>query len=43
MLRQHPSFAGLVLTEVNPGHDSDGTLLPRLVDALVPGLAGDGA
>lgn len=43
VLRQHPSFAGLVLTEVNPGHDSDGTLLPRLVDALVPGLAGDGA
>ena len=43
VLRQHPSFAGLVLTEVNPGHDGDGTLLPRLVDALVPGLAGHGA
>ena len=40
VLRQHPSFAGLVLTEVNPGHDADGTLLPSLVDALVPGLAG---
>jgi arginase len=39
VLRRHPSFAGLVLTEVNPGHDSDGTLLPRLVDVLVPGLA----
>jgi arginase len=39
VLRQHPSFAGLVLTEVNPGHDGDGTLLRRLLDALVTGLA----
>ena len=39
VLREHPSFAGLVLTEVNPGYDSDGTLLPRLVNTLVPGLA----
>ena len=41
VLRQHPSFAGLVLTEVNPTHDADGTLLGRLVDALVTGLASE--
>ncbi len=40
VLRQHPSFAGLVLTEVNPTHDGDGTLLRRLVTGLVAGLDG---
>ncbi|HUZ55382.1 MAG TPA: arginase family protein [Streptosporangiaceae bacterium] len=40
VLRTHPSFAGLVLTEVNPTHDPDGSELNRLVDALVTALAG---
>ncbi len=39
--RQHPSFGGLVLTEVNPTHDADGQLIERyvrgIVDALTPG------
>jgi arginase len=40
LLRAHPSFAGLVLTEVNPTHDPAGTELGRLADALVTALAG---
>jgi arginase len=40
VLRAHPSFAGLVLTEVNPTHDADGSLLDRYVDAVVTVLAG---
>jgi arginase len=40
VLRGHPSFAGLVLTEVNPTHDADGSLLDRYVDAVVAVLAG---
>jgi len=39
VLRAHPSFSGLVLTEVNPTHDPAGTELRRLVDALVTVLA----
>jgi len=27
VLRAHPSFAGMVLTEVNPTHDADGSLI----------------
>jgi arginase len=40
VLRCHPSFGGLVLTEVNPTHDGDGSLLSRYVDAIVAVLAG---
>jgi hypothetical protein len=39
VLRAHPSFAGLVLTEVNPTHDADGSLLSRYVDGVVRSLA----
>lgn len=39
VLRAHPSFAGLVLTEVNPTHDADGSLLGRYVDGVVRALA----
>jgi arginase len=39
VLRQHPSFAGLVLTEVNPTHDADGSLLSCYADGLVRALA----
>lgn len=39
VLRAHPSFLGLVLTEVNPTHDPDGSQLNRLVEALVSALA----
>lgn len=42
-LRAHPSFAGLVLTEVNPTHDGDGSLLRRYVDGVVSALARSGA
>jgi arginase len=35
-----PGFAGLVITEVNPDHDADGTLLARLIDGIVTALAG---
>jgi arginase len=38
-LRAHPSFAGLVLTEVNPTHDPGAGQLGRLIDALVIALA----
>jgi len=37
-VRADPSFAGLVLTEVNPTHDPAGTELTRLVDALAAAL-----
>jgi arginase len=40
VLRRHPSFGGLVLTEVNPTHDADGSLLLRYIDAIVAVLAG---
>jgi arginase len=39
VLRAHPSFGGLVLTEVNPTHDADGSLLVRYVDGVVRALA----
>ena len=39
VLRAHPSFAGLVLTEVNPTHDADGSLISRYVDGIVSALA----
>lgn len=39
-LRAHPSFAGLVLTEVNPTYDGDGSQLDRYVDAIATVLAG---
>jgi arginase len=41
VLQRHPSFAGLVLTEVNPTHDGDGTLLRRYLDMLAAGLAAE--
>jgi arginase len=34
----HPSFAGLVLTEVNPTHDGDGSLLARYIRGLASAL-----
>jgi len=43
VLRAHPSFAGLVLTEVNPTHDADGSQLGRYVDGVVRALAAGGA
>jgi arginase len=39
VLRAHPSFAGLVVTEVNPTHDADGSQLSRYVDGVVRALA----
>lgn len=33
-----PRFAGLVITEVNPDHDADGTLLSRLINGIVTAL-----
>lgn len=39
VLRAHPSFAGLILTEVNPTHDADGSLISRYVDGIVSALA----
>jgi arginase len=39
-LLAHQSVAGLVLTEVNPTHDGDGTLIKRYLDGLVRALAG---
>ena len=39
VLRAHPSFAGLVVTEVNPTHDADGSQLSRYVDGVVRSLA----
>ena len=34
VLRAHPSFAGLILTEINPTHDTEGSQLSRYADAL---------
>jgi arginase len=31
-------FGGLVVTEVNPDHDADGSLLAQLVNAIVAAL-----
>jgi arginase len=39
VLREHPSFAGLILTEVNPTHDGDGSLLHRYAGAVTSALA----
>ena len=39
VLRAHPAFAGLVLTEVNPTHDADGALLREYINAVVAALA----
>jgi arginase len=39
VLRAHPSFAGLVLTEVNPTHDADGSQLRRYTGGVVRALA----
>jgi arginase len=39
VLRSHPSFAGLVLTEVNPTYDADGSQLGRYIDAVVTAIA----
>jgi arginase len=36
----NPRFAGLAITEVNPDHDADGTLLTRLIDGIVTAMAG---
>lgn len=38
-LRRHPQFAGLVLTEVNPTYDLDGSQLDRYLDAIVTVIA----
>src|SRR6516162_989237 len=38
VLRAHPSFAGMVLTEVNPTHDADGSLISRYVDGIIGAL-----
>jgi arginase len=37
-LRAHPSFAGIILTEVNPTHDADGSLLDRYISGLATAL-----
>lgn len=42
VLRRHPSFAGLVLTEVNPTYDADGSQLARYVAAITEVLGGSG-
>jgi arginase len=39
VLRAAPTFAGLVLTEVNPTHDPEGAQLARYVDAIVSAIA----
>jgi arginase len=38
VLRAAPTFAGLVLTEVNPTHDPEGAQLARYVDAIVSAI-----
>ncbi|GAA2581427.1 arginase family protein [Actinomadura fulvescens] len=38
-----PGLAALVVTEINPDRDPDGTLLDRFVDGLVAALAGTAA
>jgi arginase len=40
VLRAHPSFAALVLTEVNPTYDADGSQLHRYADGVARALAG---
>jgi arginase len=37
-LRAHPTFAGLVLTEVNPTYDADGSVISRYIDGIVTAL-----
>lgn len=39
VLRSHQSFAGLVVTEINPTHDPQGSELSRLVSGLTSALA----
>jgi arginase len=39
VLRAHPSFAGLILTEVNPTHDAEGSQLSRYADAVARSIA----
>ena len=38
VLRAHPTFAGLVLTEVNPTYDADGSVISRYIDGIVTAL-----
>jgi arginase len=38
-LRRHPAFAGIVLTEVNPTYDADGSVLRRYVDGVAAAIA----
>ncbi|HEY2312356.1 MAG TPA: hypothetical protein VGH96_01980 [Streptosporangiaceae bacterium] len=40
VLLTDPACAGLVLTEVNPSYDADGSQLDRYVTALTAALAG---
>jgi arginase len=40
LLADHPSRHALVLTEVNPSYDADGSQLDRYTDALVSAIAG---
>ena len=42
VLLRRSACAGLVLTEVNPTYDADGSQLDRYVDAIVTVLAGAG-
>ena len=42
VLAAHPLFAGLVLTEVNPTHDPDGTSIGRYVAGIADALTGTG-
>jgi arginase len=39
-LLAHPAVAALTITEINPGHDPDGSQIPRFVDGLVGALRG---
>jgi hypothetical protein len=39
VLLRHPSCAALVLTEVNPTYDPDGSLLDRYLEGLTSALA----
>jgi arginase len=39
VLVRHPVCAGLVLTELNPGYDADGSQLARYIDALVSAMS----
>src|SRR6266568_1448822 len=40
VLRAHPSFAGLILTEVNPTHDADGRMLASYIDEITSAILG---